>query len=117
MSTYLGRLPSIAPARAQATARRHGPRQRFAFKAVRYRATIAMLKHAARLDQPIPKIGGREFRALGQICAEAAAAGRPAFFVGQSGILEVTPAGGVSSYNRAVRIGPGTDDADRQEDL
>ena len=118
MSTYLGGLPSIAPARAQATARRHGPRQRWARDTVRRMTQVAMLKHAARLGQPIPAIGGPEFRALERILAEAAEAGRPVVFVSRSGVLLPTTVDQlISSCNRAIHIGPGTDDADRREDL
>jgi len=107
MSRYLGCLPSIAPTRACSAARRHGPRQRWARDPVRRMTQVAMLKHAARLGQPIPAIDGPEWRTLRQIGAEAAEAGHPVVFVGRSGILEVTTAGGIVGCSVAIPIGLG----------
>ena len=119
MSRYLGCLPTIGPARARSAARRRPPApskrpRRYPPLAM---AEVAMLKHAARLDQPIPALDGPEFRALDQICEEAAEAGRAVFFVSRSGLLRVTVDNLASHYNRAVHIGPGTGDADVGEDL
>lgn len=120
MSKYLNGPPTIAAERAQAAARRRPPRVQTARRQARQLTaltSVAMLKDAARRDQPIPKLGGPEFRTLATICTDAARAGLPVFYVGASGLLRVTVDNLTSRYNRAVRIGPGTDDEDLEEDL